>query len=163
MKNFVVRYGLISGMIALTLSLINWFFIAKPFGYDASQTFGYAAMIAALLTIPVAIKYFKEKLNQGAVSFSEGFKIGLGISFIAGVVTGLYSMIFFMVQGDEFMEWWKNGLTPVEWEAMQIEMANMPEYLFSPVFQGLVMFVTQILIGIVITLLSSLILRAAKG
>lgn len=163
MKNYALRYGLISGCVLILLGLANWFFIAKPFGYDASQVFGYLSMVVALLAVPIGVKYFRDQLNQGAVSFGQAFKIGMGISLISSIIMFFYSMIFFSVAGDEFMSWYKEGLSPQELEVAEAEIAALPEFVWSPMFQGVIMFITVLLIGLIISLISSVLMKRAEN
>ncbi len=158
MKNFVVRYGLYAGCTLIVLGLINWFLIA-PNGYTISEVFGYASMVAALITVPLGIRYFRDQLNQGIVSFTEGLRIGLGITFITSIIMGLYSALFFVFQGDEFQNWYKAHMSPEAWDQAQQQIASMPNFYLSPWFQGFVMLLTVFFIGTVITLLSALILK----
>jgi hypothetical protein len=161
MKNIIYKYGLISGVLLIVLGLSNWFFIAQSLGYYASEVFGYGSMIIALLAIPVAIRYFREQVNEGAVLFVDGFKIGFGISAITSAFMFLYSTAFFYFQGDQFIEWAEMGMPAEEWVAMQEQMAQMPPYMMSAWFQGLIMFFTVLIIGLIITLVSAMILRTA--
>ena len=162
MKNIVLRYGLIAGCLLIGLGLFNWFIIAQMFGYNASEIFGYLSMILALLSIPLGIKYFRDKLNDGMVSFGEGFKIGMGITIITSVIMFFYSMLFWVLAGDDFMKWREQVLTESELKQAQLQMAEMPDFVLSPWFQGLVMLLTVFLIGMIINLVSSLALKNSK-
>ena len=162
MKKFVLRYGLIGGCLIVGLGLFNWFFIAQIFGYNASEIFGYLSIILALLCIPLGIKYFRDKLNDGMVSFGEGFKIGMGITIITSVIMFFYSMLFWVLAGDDFMKWREQVLTESELKQAQLQMAEMPDFVLSPWFQGLVMLLTVFLIGMIINLVSSLALKNSK-
>ena len=162
MKKFVLRYGLIGGCLLIGLGLFNWFFIAQMFGYNASEIFGYLSIILALLCIPLGIKYFRDKLNDGMVSFGEGFKIGMGITIITSVIMFFYSMLFWVLVGDDFMKWREKVLTESELKQAQIQIAEMPDFVLSPWFQGLVMLLTVFLIGMIINLVSSLALKNSK-
>jgi hypothetical protein len=158
MKNFVIRYGLWGGCLLIILGLLNWFIIA-PLGYNASQVVGYLSIIIALLCIPLGIKYFRDKLNNGAVTFNQGFRIGLGITFITSVIMFFYSLLFFVIAGDEFLAWREAHLTEEELERTQLQLAQMPDFIMTPWFQGLVMFLTVFLIGLIINLISALALK----
>ena len=162
MKKFVLRYGLIGGCLIVGLGLLNWFFIAQMFGYNASEIFGYLSIILALLCIPLGIKYFRDKLNDGMVSFGEGFKIGMGITFVTSIIMFFYSMLFWVLAGDDFMKWREKVLTESELKQAQLQMAEMPDFVLSPWFQGLVMLLTVFLIGMIINLVSSLALKNSK-
>jgi len=163
MKKFVLSYGLIGGCLLIGLGLFNWFVIAQMFGYNASEIFGYLSIILALLCIPLGIRYFRDKLNDGMVSFGEGFKIGMGITIVTSIIMFFYSMLFWVLAGDDFMKWREKVLTESELKQAQIQMAEMPDFVLSPWFQGLVMLLTVFLIGMIINLVSSLALKRSKG
>ncbi len=162
MKKFVLSYGLIGGCLLIGLGLFNWFVIAQMFGYNASEIFGYLSIILALLCIPLGIRYFRDKLNDGMVSFGEGFKIGMGITIVTSIIMFFYSMLFWVLAGDDFMKWRENVLTESELKQAQLQMAQMPDFVLSPWFQGLVMLLTVFLIGMIINLVSSLALKRSK-
>ena len=112
MRNFVLRYGVLGGCISIALGLINWFFVAQTFGSYPSQVVGYLSIIVALMCVPLGIKYFRDKLNKGAVSFREGFGIGTGITLINAIINFFYSATFFVVEGENFREWQEQAMTP---------------------------------------------------
>jgi len=161
MKNYILRYGLIGGSLSIGLGLFNWFFIAQTFGYNASQFAGYLSIILGLSCIPLGIKYFRDNLNDRAVSFNEGFKIGIGITLVTSIIMFSYSMLFFVLAGDEFDKWRKKGLTASELEQAELQMAGMPDFILSPWFQGLVTFLIIFFIGLIINLVSSLVLKSS--
>jgi len=158
MKNYIVRYGLIGGCAMICLGLINWFTVAR-YGVVASQTIGYLGIILSLMCVPLGIKYFRDKLNGGTVSFGKGLRIGLGITFVTSVVTYFYGLLFFVFAGDSFEEWNKKGLSQTELAAFEMRMEQTPDFVFTPWFQGLIIFLMVFTIGLIISLISSLILR----
>ena len=149
MKNFILRYGLVGGCISIFFGLLNWFTIA-PFTYNGSQIVGYITLILSLLCIPAGIKYFRDKLNSGNVTFAQSFKIGLGITVIASIVMFLYSSLFFIFAGDTFTEWQAEA---------NPQAAEIPEFMMNPWAQGLIMFFISFFIGLIINLISSLVLK----
>ncbi len=159
MKNYVVRYGVFGGVLSIALGLINWFTVAQAYGPASSQVLGYLSIILSLMCVPLGIKYFRDKLNNGKVSFGKGLKIGLGISLVASLINFLYGMLFFVFAGESFQEWNKQGLSETELKALQMQMEQTPDFILTPWFQGLVLGVSVFLIGLVISLISSLILK----
>jgi len=159
MKNYMIKFGIIGGLVSSVLGTLNWFVIARPFGVSVSQTVGYLSIAVSLLCIPYGIRYFRDKLNGGAVSFGQAIKIGLGITSIAGIVMAIHSILFFALQKDAFMEWQKQDLTGEELAAFEAQLAQMPDFAYTPWFQGIVMFVMVFLIGLAINLVSAALLR----
>ena len=159
MKNYIIRYGLLAGLVLMVLSWLNWFTIARFLGYNASEFFGYFSMFVGLMAIPLGIKYFKEQINDGKVSFGSAFQVGMGITAIASIIMFLHSAFFFFVQGDAFLTWYEASMSPEEWEVAQAQMATMGDSFMSPWFQGLVMLLTVLLMGLIISLLASLVMK----
>ena len=159
MRNFVLRYGIIGGCVSIVLGLFNWFFIAQTFGSDSSQVVGYLSIVIALLCVPIGIKYYRDKLNKGAISFGRGFTIGIGITLINAIVTFLYSVTFFAIEGEKFQEWQEQAMTPLELEEFHAQLAAMPEFATGPLFQGLIVFLTVFLVGLIINVISSMSLK----
>ena len=162
MKKFVLRYGIIGGCISVTLSILNWFTVAQYLGYNASQVVGFSSIALALLCVPLGIKYYRDKLNNGVVSFAKAFKIGVGITTITGIIMFFESVLFFILEGERFKKWRVEGLSPEEVENVQKQMESMPDFVWTPWFHGIVMFVMVFIIGLVINLISSFILKKKR-
>ena len=121
---------------------------------------GYASMVAGLLCVPLAIKYFRDQLNQGLSTFGEGMKIGVGVSLIASVMMFFYTVLFFTFAWDDFLAWYQASLSDEEWELVEAQMATMPEYMMTPWFNGIILFLTVLIIGLIMAVISSLLLKS---
>ena len=159
MKNLILKYGIIGGLIAITLGTLNWFFIAEQSGVQGSQIVGYLSIFVSLLCIPFGIRYFRDKLNNEVISFGQSFKIGLGITAMAALVMGLHSVLFFALQKEEFLAWQRADLSQAELLAFNEQLEQGPDFIYAPWFQGIVMFIMVFLIGAVVNLISSLLLK----
>ena len=163
MKNYIIRYGIIGGIISSILGTLNWIFFADALGVSGSQTMGYTSIAVSLLCIPFGVRYFKNEINNGTVNFGQAFKIGLGITSIAGIVMAIHSMLFFALQKDEFMEWQTKNLSDAELTAFNEQLAQMPDFAYTPWFQGIVMFVMVFLIGAIVNVISALVLKGSNN
>ena len=82
----ILSYGVVAGLLAgVPLSVI-----VIAMGRHQSMTYGmligYLTMLVALSTIFVAIKRYRDVDRGGVVRFWPAFGMGLGISFVAGVL-----------------------------------------------------------------------------
>ncbi len=159
MKKITFRYGIVGGCISITFGLINWFTISQYYGPASSQIVGYLTIIISLMCVPLGIRYFRDNLNGGAISFSKAMKVGLGITTIFTTVTFLYSMLFFLFAGDDFETWRRKGLSDKELAVLDAQMVQTPDFVFTPFFQGLVLALSVFLIGVIINFVSSLALK----
>ena len=159
MKKIVLKYGIIGGVVSSILGTLNWLLVAHSVGVEGSQTVGYISITLSLLCIPFGVRYFRDKLNNETVSFGQAFKIGLGITVMAAIVMAIHSVLFFTFQKEEFLKWQRKDLSQVELTAFNEQLAQIPEFIYTPCFQGIVMFLMVFLIGAVVNLISSLLLK----
>ncbi len=143
----------------IVLALINWFTIARIFGPGPSQALGFTTIALSLLCIPLGVKYFRDKLNNGQVSFAEAFKIGTGITLVTSLVMFFYGLLFWTLQGEEMRQWQFANMSEAELQQAQAQLAEMPEYMSAVWFQGVIMFMMVFLIGLIINTTSALVLK----
>jgi len=102
----VVSFGLLFGMI-----MILEFFIFKNLDVDGiknptlvtlSSLFNY--VIFPSLFIVLSVLRFKNKYNQGYVSFSDVLRIGVATTAIAALVLGFFSYIYYNYISPEFID-----------------------------------------------------------
>lgn len=164
MKSLVLRYALLGTVILCVLGMLNWLMIARPLGYRASEVVGYLSMILAMSVIYFAIRQFRLQSANGVVSFAQGFRIGLWITVIVSVLFGVYSVLYFLIWGDDFKEWaddhFRTTLSAMEYQEYLTQMQQMESLYNNIFFQGTVMFLTVFFIGVIITLISALIQKS---
>lgn len=109
---------------------------------------GYTSIALSLLCIPFGVRYFRDKHNDGAVSVGQALKIGLGITLMAAMVMAIHSVVFFALQKEEFMAWQRRDLSQAELMAFNEPLAQMPDFVYTPWFQGIVMFLMAFPLGL---------------
>ena len=163
MKTTIFRYALRATGILIVLGLINWFVIARPMGYRASEIVGYLSMVLALSMIYFAIRHFRMQYGNGSVSFGQGFRIGMFITLITSALFFIYSALYFLIWGDEFKEWadqhFQSSLSSEKYQEYVLQVEQMGALYNNVAFQGLVMFLTVFFIGLIITLISATVLK----
>ncbi len=159
MSRLIIRYGMVGGIICVCLGLLSWFTIAPGLGQGLTQIIGYLISFFCLMSIPMGIKYYRDKLNNGVVSIPQALKIGLGISFITSFIVLCYSVLFFEFAGDDYLQWQAANLTEEELAEFKIRLEQMPGFMKTPLFQGLVIFGMVSLMGIIINFISTLFLQ----
>ncbi len=159
MKKHLIKFGIWAGVINIFLGLTNWYTVAQFYGPGPSQTLGYLSMAAALICVPFGIKYHRDQVNSGGISFKEATGVGMGISLVAAIITFIYSLLFFVLAGDDFLAWQQEWLTAEELQAAQAALAQAPQFVSSPWFQALILGITGLIMGLVISLISALVLK----
>ena len=177
MKKNILVYGLIAGLIVSTVMLISMNYYSHCEGnvdMGTSMLIGYASMLIAFSMIFVGIRNYRDKLNEGVISFGKAFKIGFFIALIAStvyVVAWLIDYFFFI---PDFMDKYSarmledlkaGGASAAEIEAKTKEMADFGRMYQNPFFNALMTYAEILPVGLIVTVISSLILKRknAKG
>jgi hypothetical protein len=171
MKKNVIIFGLIAGIVVSMLMLFSVNYISHCEGnvdYSTSMLIGYASMLISFSLVFVGIRNYRDKYNEGVISFGKAFKIGILIVLIAStiyVVAWLIDNYFFI---PDFAEKYSihtldklkaGGASQIEIEKTTKEMANYVRMSKNPFFNAMMTYVEILPVGLIVTLISSLILK----
>jgi hypothetical protein len=168
MKKNVIVFGSIAGIIVSAFMFVSMLMLNKNSDYSGSMLLGYTSMLIAFSFVFVGIKNFRDKYNNGQLTFGKGFKIGLLISLIAStfyVVTWILEFNFFI---PDFMESYgahmvkqakESGASQLEIDKQITEMAYYKEMYKNPLFMILITYMEVLPVGILVTLISAGILK----
>ena len=171
MKKNIIIYGLVAGIVVSILMLITTNYLSYCEGnvdYNTSMLIGYASMLVAFSLVFVGIRNYRDKYNEGVISFGKAFKIGIMIVLIAStmyVVAWLIDYYFFL---PDFAEKYSthtldtlkaSGASQIEIEKQTKEMANFVRMFKNPFFNAMMTYVEILPVGLIVTLISSLILK----
>ena len=99
MKKNILIYGLIMGSI-ISINMVYTVNLCYTRGdFTGNDVVGYAAMIVIFSFIFIAIRNYRNKYNDGVISFGSAFKMGAFIALIAAtlyVVTWLFYYYLFV-------------------------------------------------------------------
>ncbi len=168
MKKNVLVFGSIAGIIVSALMAMSLLYYHYNPDFKGGMIVGYASMLIAFSFIYVAIKNFRDKYNDGLISFGKAFKIGLYIALIGStfyVVIWAFEFHFFM---PDFMEKYskqvvddliKSGATQTAIDAQVAEMGKYKEMYKNPLFFALFTYMEILPVGLLVTIISALILK----
>jgi hypothetical protein len=168
MKKNVLIYGLISGLIVSVLMAVNLSMVSKNGNFDNSVLIGYASMIIAFSLIFVGIKNFRDKYNGGVISFGKAFKVGFFITLIASTIYVIVWLIeehyFFpdfmdKYTANELNKLQASGISATKLASKTKELEQAKEMYKNPALKILMTYMEILPVGLVVTLISSLILR----
>lgn len=146
MKNTILKFGAYGFVLGFVLFLAGLYF-----DITTNVAIGYATIIVCLSFVYFGIKHFRDHENEGAISFKEGFIIGLLITLFTAVGFALADFIYTaMINPDFYAD-----------HAAKMREQNPSEEIkaYSSGFGALFMFIVVMVIGMIISLISSLILK----
>ncbi len=160
-----LKYGLISGGLIVSSWFITVGFDENP-DFGMGEIIGYIIMIAALSAVFLGVKSIRDE--KGSLSFKEAFFNGLGITLVASIIYVIGWMIYLPSFAPDFAD--KYAASQVELiEQMDIEQEekekqiteinNWTETYKQPHVMAAVTFAEIFPVGLLVTLISSLILK----
>ena len=171
MKKNILVYGLIAGIVVSVLMLLSVNYISHCEGnidYATSMLIGYAAMLLAFSLVFVGIRNYRDKYNGGVISFGKAFKIGILIVLIASTIYVIAWLIDYFFFIPDFAEKYAahtldklkaSGASQIEIEKETKEMADFARMYKNPFFNALMTYVEILPVGLIVTIISSLILK----
>lgn len=169
-KNILI-YGLVAGIIVsiIMLSTVNYIsYCEGNVDYNTSMLIGYASMLLAFSLVFVGIRNYRNKYNGGIISFGKAFKTGILIVLLAStiyVVAWLIDYFFFIPDfAEKFTAHMLNdlkesGATQTEIDKQTAEMAEFARMYKNPFFNAMMTYAEILPVGVVVTLISSAILK----
>jgi hypothetical protein len=170
MKKNVLVFGSIAGVIVSTFMFFSMLYCSKhpDFEGGSSMVVGYASMLVAFSFIFVAIKNYRDKYNNGLVTFGKALKIGISVAVIAStfyVITWALEYNFLL---PDFMEHYsqhmvdelvKSGATQQQINEQTAEMAGYSDMYKNPLLFALFTYMEILPVGLIVSLISALILK----
>ncbi len=169
-KNVLI-YGIIAGIIVSSLMLLSVNYMSYCEGnvdFETSMLIGYASMLIAFSLVFVGIKNYRDKYNGGIISFGKAFKIGIMIVLIASTIYVIAWLIDYFFFIPEFLEKYSthvleelkaSGATQLEIDKQVEEMASFGKMYQNPFFNAMMTYMEILPVGLVVTLISSLVLK----
>jgi hypothetical protein len=171
MKRIVLIFGLISGAMSSAMMMVTLPLLDR-IGFDKGEILGYTMMVVAFLMVFFGIRAYRENVGGGKISFGRAFSIGILITVISCafyVIT--WEFIYFKIAPDfadkfaaHVVEKTKaSGASQQAIDAKIEEMKQFKVMYDKPLFNAAVTFMEPFPVGLLITLISSAILRRKKG
>lgn len=165
MKKNIIIYGLIAGIVVSTLMLFSANTIND---FDTSLFAGYASMLIALSLVFVGIRNYRDKYHGGVISFGKAFKIGIMIVLIASTIYVIVWLVAYFYFEPDYLDKLSvkmldklkaSGAGQVEIDKQTKEMADFTTRYKNPFFNAMMTYMEILPVGLIVTLISSLILK----
>lgn len=170
MKKIVLTFGLISGVIMIAMMTVLLAFVEK-IGFDKGVIVGYTTIILGFMLVFFGIRSYRENVGQGRVSFGRAFAVGILITLIACLFyVAAWEVIYFKFMpdfGDKYASYEiekvrASGGNQQAIDAKVQEMKGLKEQLNNPFINAAMTFTEPFPVGLIITVISSAILRTKK-
>lgn len=170
MKQVIFRYGMYGAITILALSAIHFFLIMPNVSLDKAEIAGYLTMILSMIFVFMGIRYYRDHVNKGSLSFGQGMKLGVLIVLIPAVFFGIFDILYTEVINPSWLDTYyadyaekiKASSLPGKVEEKLKDLQKQKDIFSNPILQFLLMTATVFIIGLIATIISSLALRRTK-
>lgn len=171
MKKIVLTFGIIGGITITVLMFATMPLWHENMDFKTGEILGYISMVVALSTVFFGIKSFRDNQLDGSISFGKSFQVGILITLTASIIYVAGWMIYSHFINPEFMDRYytfsiqqlrESGKPATEIESQIKGMEDFKEMYQNPLIQIGITFLEIFPVGLLITLLSSLILMKKK-
>jgi uncharacterized protein DUF4199 len=167
MRKTVITFGLISGAIMSAMMLATVPLMDK-IGFDKGVVIGYTTMVAAFLMVFFGIRSYRDNVADGKISFGKGFVVGILITLIACICyVVVWEIIYFHLMpdfADKYVQHMienvrASGASQQAIDAQIEQMKSLKAMFDNPFINAAITFREPFPVGLIITLISSAILR----
>jgi hypothetical protein len=150
MRTTVGKFGLYGLILAFILFLTGLYFGMEE-DFSTQEIIGYLTILLSLSFIFPGIKHYRDKINGGKLRLRKAVLIGLQISAFTAIGIAIADLIYTTTINPDFFE---------EYEAVKRAegyKGEIPDY--GSIFMAFVMFLTVMVVGLAVALISAFILR----
>ncbi len=167
MKNNVLKFGIISGLITSVFMVVSAVTMNGTLTYDQAEIVGYVGMLLAFTMIVVGMIKEKQALN-GQISYGKALSVGLQITLIATVMYVVSWMVLTAIKPeiiDEMYAMMESGLREQDFSEADLkdqlkQMENFKSNYDSPIYKALITAVEIFPIGLAISLMGALFIKS---
>lgn len=168
MKKTAFYFGTIGGILMVLCFLTPYFIYGNNVDFSKGELIGYASMVFCLTTIFFGIKSYRDKKQQGTITFGKAFGLGSEISGIASIIFAIYSFLLYKVFAPELgpglLDYYRqkiiNSGASQQVIAEQLKQFEaQSDFYANPLAMAVVMLFTVFVIGLIISLISAFILK----
>jgi hypothetical protein len=172
MRKNIFIYGSIIGaiLVANMIYVVNLCY--TDYDFSSNNLVGYAAMVVVLSLIFFGVRNFRNKRNNGFITFGQAFKMGSLIALLSATLYVVAWLFYYYLFVPDFIDVYiphvlreatADGATAAELAEKTKEMEQFREMYKNPLFVVLITYFEVLPVGIVVALISSLILKKKQA
>lgn len=168
MKKNVLVFGLISGLLISTMMVVSVGMCYNKGDFKGNEVLGYTGMLVAFAFIFIGIKNYRDKYNNGSITFVKAFKTGVLITLVASTLYVLVWLVDYYFFVPDFMDKYctymidtskAEGATGAELAKKNEQMQFFKKMYENPLTIILFTYIEVFPIGLIVSVISALILK----
>lgn len=165
MKKIVLRYGTYAGIAEFVFFVLTWLIIdITNVDHKVQGAIGYVAIICPMIFVYFGIRYFRDKINNGGITFLKAIQVGLLIVIIPTISFAIIETVYVLYIEPKFyeniaaydIEQYRKTLSAAAFIVKLKEIKENLELYKNPLYNFFGMILTIGALGIIATLISAL-------
>jgi len=173
MRKTVFTYGLISGIISAGFLFGSMLYMkSKGSAYlDNGMVIGYASMLLSFIFIYFAQASYRDNIGNGHITYGKAFQVGIIVTVISCLCYTIAWMFISAYLVPDFMDKYQecsinkmrsSGMTAEQIANKTAELKHMAQLYKNPFFKAGITFLEPFPVGLIVTLISSFIVRIKR-
>lgn len=171
MKKSVLRYGGFAALAELIFFVLTWLFIwAFAPSHKVQGYIGWVDLLCPLVFVYLGIRYYRDQMNNGHISFLQALKVGMLIVLIPALAYALIETVFALYIEPDFydklakydIEQYRKTLSPAQFDAKVKAINQQLVMNKNPLFNFTAMVMIIVALGAFVSVISSLLLKKSK-
>ncbi len=171
MNKTILTYGLISGMISAALMLVTATYMRNDMNFKYGELIGYTGILLSMLFVFLGTRSYRDNFTGGTLTFGQTFRVAILITVISCTFYVVTSLIVYSTMMPDFMDKFAehhlaqlkaSGASEVRIEQEAAKMEQYKAMYQNPFIRAALFFLEPFPIGLLVSLISSLLLRTRK-
>jgi hypothetical protein len=167
MKKTVLTFGLISGAVSSLLMVATMPFMDR-IGFDKGYVIGYTSIVLSFMLVYFGIRSYRDNVTGGHISFGKAFQVGILITLISCACYMVTWEVLSHTVVTDFLDKYNayliekaksSGATAEALQKQAEEMARFKELYENPFINAALTLLEPLPVGLVITIISSFVLK----
>jgi hypothetical protein len=169
MRNIVLRFGLLSGVILATVTgVMLTLCMSGTLDFERNEIAGYSAMVLSFLLVFFGIRSYRDNVAAGRIGFAKAFQVGILITLVTCAMYVIAWEIVYYTFYPDFLDQYhayvlakmrSAGANEAALEEKATQMAEFAKLYANPLFNAGITFLEVFPVGLIVTLVSAAILR----
>ncbi len=168
MKKTILVYGLISGLVAAVLMVATALRFHSSGDFKNGEWLGYAGILLSMVVVFFGVRSYRDNVRGGVLTFGQAFQVGILITLISCACYVVVWLVVYETLMPDFLEKYieqamaQLRLSGATEEHIQQEAAKMEEYRTmyqNPLTRAALTFMEPFPVGLLVTLITSFVLR----
>jgi hypothetical protein len=105
MKKVVIRYGAWAGLFELIFFVLIWLVIDITYvDHNTQGAIGWVNLLCPMIFVYFGMRYYRDKVNNGYISFLQALKLGLLIVIIPTVSFAIIESVYVLIIDPKFYQ-----------------------------------------------------------